>query len=447
MAADELAAFDGVVAIGGDGLFHEVCWLLRVVLRARGVASRHMCSTRARQVVAPCVEQGTELRCCTLGYTCALTTAASPPFKQIINGLLELRSVPTGTTLDQQQWAALQEHLAETAAADAASGAAAAALPGEEQQQQGGAVQPPAAASPQQQQRASLPSCGLPAGARHARGGAAIAHHRTGSVAASMRVGHIPAGSTDAGALLQPHCGCLGVRESGAASGHPHLPSLTPLSFLPGTAVACTLNGTRSAFTAAMHIALGDGCPLDVLRVDQGAAAGGRRKRGASWAMWGARRAADAGARERHSQRFQLQGDMATSNPVAPPPCSAADGAHAFATCMLSYGFMGDVMAESENWRWLGPLRYDVVRLRACACRPCCCVKPNRCDGAALGMRQCAPVRAVVGPLAPRPATQLAPARPAHLLALCPTDWRAHASGQPRLPRAHLLPACRGGAD
>jgi len=34
--------------------------------------------------------------------------------------------------------------------------------------------------------------------------------------------------------------------------------------------VACTLNGTRSAFTAAMHIALGDACPLDVLRVDEG---------------------------------------------------------------------------------------------------------------------------------------------------------------------------------
>lgn len=35
-------------------------------------------------------------------------------------------------------------------------------------------------------------------------------------------------------------------------------------------AVACTLNGTRSAFTAAMHIALGDACPLDVLRIDSG---------------------------------------------------------------------------------------------------------------------------------------------------------------------------------
>lgn len=46
---------------------------------------------------------------------------------------------------------------------------------------------------------------------------------------------------------------------------------------------------------------------------------------------------------------------------IRPPSVCAADGHHAFATCMVSYGFMGDVMAESENYRWLGPLRYDVV--------------------------------------------------------------------------------------
>lgn len=33
-------------------------------------------------------------------------------------------------------------------------------------------------------------------------------------------------------------------------------------------AVACTLHGTRRAFTAALHVALGDSTPLDVLRVD-----------------------------------------------------------------------------------------------------------------------------------------------------------------------------------
>ena len=92
---------------------------------------------------------------------------------------------------------------------------------------------------------------------------------RRAVAAASMRVGHIPAGSTDA--------------------------------------VACTLNGTRNAFSAAMRIALGDGVPLDVLRID------------------------------------------------------AADGTTEFATCMASYGFLGDVMVESEGWRWMGPWRYEVV--------------------------------------------------------------------------------------
>ncbi|RMZ56502.1 hypothetical protein APUTEX25_001349 [Auxenochlorella protothecoides] len=92
---------------------------------------------------------------------------------------------------------------------------------------------------------------------------------------AALRLGHVPAGSTDA--------------------------------------VACTLNGTRSAFTAAMHVALGDQVPLDVLRID-------------------------------------------TAQPHTE-----------FAVCMASYGFMGDLMAESEGLRWLGPLRYEVVGARMLA--------------------------------------------------------------------------------
>lgn len=94
-------------------------------------------------------------------------------------------------------------------------------------------------------------------------------HDDRASAASNIRVGHIPAGSTDA--------------------------------------VACTLNGTRSAFTAAMHIALGDGVPLDVLRIDFG------------------------------------------------------DGRKEYAVSMTSYGFFGDVMVEGEAMRWLGPVRYDVV--------------------------------------------------------------------------------------
>lgn len=79
------------------------------------------------------------------------------------------------------------------------------------------------------------------------------------TAAAALRLGHIPAGSTDA--------------------------------------VACSLNGTRSVFSAAMRIALGDGVPLDVVRID------------------------------------------------------AADKSMLYAVCMASYGFMGDLMRESEKFR------------------------------------------------------------------------------------------------
>lgn len=94
-------------------------------------------------------------------------------------------------------------------------------------------------------------------------------------VARKIRVGHIPAGSTDA--------------------------------------VACTLNGTRSAFTAAMHIVLGDAVPLDVLRID------------------------------------------------------SVEGNKEFAISMASYGFMGDLMEASEKMRWMGPVRYEFVGARMLA--------------------------------------------------------------------------------
>lgn len=157
MSAAELSAYDGVVAVGGDGLFHEV-----------------------------------------------------------VNGLLSLRALAVKRTTTE-------------------SG--------------GDALSPLQAA---QQSR-------FTADETQKRAAAALA----------LRVGHIPAGSTDA--------------------------------------VACTLNGTRNAFSAGMRIALGDGVPLDVLRID------------------------------------------------------AADGSTEFATCMASYGFMGDLMAESEGLRWMGPLRYEVI--------------------------------------------------------------------------------------
>ena len=71
-------------------------------------------------------------------------------------------------------------------------------------------------------------------------------------------------------------------------------------------AVACTINGCRSALTAAMHVVVGDRAKLDVLEV-----------------------------RTREGQcRYA---------------CSTA-----------SYGFIGDVLGRSEGMRWMGPARYDV---------------------------------------------------------------------------------------
>lgn len=100
----------------------------------------------------------------------------------------------------------------------------------------------------------------------------------------SLRLGHIPAGSTDA--------------------------------------VACSLNGSRSAFAAAVHVALGDDSALDVLAV-----------------------------------RAQRRGTEAV------PPT--------FASCIAAAGFMGEVMVQAESLRWLGPLRYDLTGFKvALANRP-----------------------------------------------------------------------------
>jgi ceramide kinase len=87
-------------------------------------------------------------------------------------------------------------------------------------------------------------------------------------VAARLRVAHVPCGSTDA--------------------------------------VACSLNGTRSAFAAIARVTLGDETPLDVAKVQVG-----------------------------NIQRY--------------------------ACCIAAYGFMADVVEASERHRWLGPLRYDAA--------------------------------------------------------------------------------------
>jgi ceramide kinase len=93
-------------------------------------------------------------------------------------------------------------------------------------------------------------------------------HIRHADKLSSLRLAHIPCGSTDA--------------------------------------VACSLHGCRSVFTAAMHMALGDSTPLDALKVSIGSTV-------------------------------------------------------RYACCIATYGFMGDVVQESEQHRWLGPLRYDLI--------------------------------------------------------------------------------------
>lgn len=91
--------------------------------------------------------------------------------------------------------------------------------------------------------------------------------------AATLRVGHIPAGSTDA--------------------------------------VCFSFHGTRDDTTAALHIALGDRSALDMMRID------------------------------------------------------SEDGEHRYSVTMAAYGYLGDLLKESESLRWLGPLRYELVGAKA----------------------------------------------------------------------------------
>ncbi|CAL5222228.1 g4561 [Coccomyxa viridis] len=92
---------------------------------------------------------------------------------------------------------------------------------------------------------------------------------RKAAAAAQLRLGHIPGGSTDAAAY--------------------------------------SMHGTRSAATAALHAALGDSTPLDVMRVDTG------------------------------------------------------DGSHRMSVCYATYGYMGDLLYLSEAMRWLGEKRYPLA--------------------------------------------------------------------------------------
>ena len=104
-------------------------------------------------------------------------------------------------------------------------------------------------------------------------------------------------------------------------------------------AVACTLNGTRSAFTAAAHVVLGDSIPLDVLRLD-------------------------SGQDELLTNGLKSRDPSGSIDSLSPTVQSISPETTKFALSMASYGFFGDVMDESEKVRWLGPVRYDLVGAR-----------------------------------------------------------------------------------
>ncbi|CAM6089143.1 unnamed protein product [Calypogeia fissa] len=80
--------------------------------------------------------------------------------------------------------------------------------------------------------------------------------------------------------------------------------------------VAVSTTGSRDPITAALHIILGDNMPLDVVRLT-------------GW------------------KKSPQSGDE--------PPTVR------YAASFAGYGFYGDVMKESETTRWMGPARYDVA--------------------------------------------------------------------------------------
>eukprot|EP00271_Cylindrocystis_brebissonii_P020271 TRINITY_DN6647_c0_g1_i2.p1 TRINITY_DN6647_c0_g1~~TRINITY_DN6647_c0_g1_i2.p1 ORF type:complete len:921 (+),score=178.28 TRINITY_DN6647_c0_g1_i2:117-2765(+) len=87
--------------------------------------------------------------------------------------------------------------------------------------------------------------------------------------------------------------------------------------------IVISTTGTRDAVTAALHIVLGDRMPLDCLRITS----------------WGHGQSQQARQREGAAEE-------------APPVVR-------YAASFCGYGFYGDVIKESEKYRWMGPARYD----------------------------------------------------------------------------------------
>ncbi len=100
--------------------------------------------------------------------------------------------------------------------------------------------------------------------------------------------------------------GILEARAAAAASTEPGAAELAALlgglrlAHIPAgstDAVACTLHGSRSPWTAAMHVCLGDSCPLDVLRVDTASTTKFASCIAGEWVQWRVQRVQIAGRR------------------------------------------------------------------------------------------------------------------------------------------------------
>eukprot|EP00798_Chlamydomonas_sp_ICE-L_P003169 gene3169-13182_t len=139
-------------------------------------------------------------------------------------------------------------------------------------------------------------------------------HHSVGpeheKASCRMRLGHIPAGSTDACAYT-----LHGTRSVVASALNIILGDRSSLDppWNPICGGLCrqyhpSLHGTRSVVASALHIILGDRSSLDVGRI-----------------------------------------------------LSPKTGVSKFFVCQAAYGFFGDVMTVSETMRAVGPLRYDLA--------------------------------------------------------------------------------------
>ena len=170
--------------------------------------------------------------------------------------------------------------------------------------------------------------------------------------ASRLRLGHVPAGSTDA--------------------------------------LAWSIHGTRCPAAACLHVALGDGARLDVLALgpvprdlllapppasasapEEGSGGGGGLSRDDAA---GRSPLTPSGAATSSGGGGEGDGTCSSSPAAVPrvpppplPPAAEEDWPPRAAACMASCGYFGDLLALSERIRWLGPARYGVAGLFALA--------------------------------------------------------------------------------